>query len=132
MCWHNFSIVAGCSGADFKGTLCNFGEYLFFFFYQRRNIDLMTDSTFNITVSCCFTLLLYLQDPSKQKSLKLQFIFRLYFPLRMGCLFKGHYVVLEKKFRISIFTRLNIKIGSPEHCLKLERWQGLPHRNKVK
>ena len=25
-----------------------------------------------------------------------------------------------------------VKIRSPEHCLKLERWQGLQHINKVK
>ena len=25
-----------------------------------------------------------------------------------------------------------MKIKSPEHCLKLERWQGPPHINKVK
>ena len=27
---------------------------------------------------------------------------------------------------------LSEKIRSPEHCLRLERWQGLPHINKVK
>ena len=33
---------------------------------------------------------------------------------------------------LSIYSINEVKIRSPEHCLKLERWQGLAHMSKVK
>ena len=65
--------------------------------------------------------------------------------------FKGHYVVLDYKLKLRMLILYNTngelmqsriiivskncfqrKLSSPEYCLKLERWQGPPHMNKVK
>ena len=51
----------------------------------------------------------------------------------------GHCVALAKTFELrilifTILTRWKYKLGktsSPEHCLRLDRWQGPPHVNNV-
>ena len=43
---------------------------------------------------------------------------------------KGRYVVLENKFRLTSCSQR--KTRPQQYCLKLERWQGPPHINKVK
>ena len=52
---------------------------------------------------------------------------------------RGHCVALAKTFELrilifTILTRWKYKLGktsSPEHCLRLDRWQGPPHVNNV-
>ena len=46
---------------------------------------------------------------------------------------QGHYVVLEKKHLVILpQTSCSQRKGSPEYCLKLDRWQRPSHINKVK